>query len=140
MTEFNRERILEERSEQKQRLQNARALADMVKQQQRGGGGGVAPGDDSVSRAAKRMLHFCLYFVSVLIDDYEGQHTARGATKEKTQRLDELKAKRKAKDDKKRVSHATNASSSISSSHPVQSPQLSLTTRPFRLTSRHGYI
>lgn len=55
MTEFNRERILEERSEQKQRLQNARALADMVKQQQRGAGGG----DDNVSRAAKRM--FCFF-------------------------------------------------------------------------------
>lgn len=55
MTEFNRERILEERSEQKQRLQNARALADMVKQQQRGAGGG-ASGDDNVSRAAKRMI------------------------------------------------------------------------------------
>jgi hypothetical protein len=37
-----------------------------------------------------------------------GQHTARGATKEKTQRLDELKAKRKAKDDKKRVRHFAN--------------------------------
>lgn len=37
-----------------------------------------------------------------------GQHTARGATKEKTQRLDELKAKRKAKDDKKRVGHSSN--------------------------------
>jgi len=66
----------------------------MVKQQQRGGssGGGVVPGDDSVSRAAKR------------------QHTAPGATKEKTQRLDELKAKRKAKDDKKR-SRANNSPS-----------------------------
>ena len=32
-----------------------------------------------------------------------GQHTARGATKEKASKLDELKAKRKAKDDKKRV-------------------------------------
>lgn len=37
-----------------------------------------------------------------------GQHTAPGATKEKTQRLDELKAKRKAKDDKRRVSHPVN--------------------------------
>ena len=60
MTEFNRERILEERSEQKQRLQNMRVFADMVKQQQRGGG--VAPGDDSVSRAAKRMLFFVYFF------------------------------------------------------------------------------
>ena len=60
MTEFNRERILEERSEKKQRLQTARALEDMVKQQQRGG---AAPGDDSVSRAAKRMLSFFVSFL-----------------------------------------------------------------------------
>ena len=66
MTEFNRERILEERSEQKQRLQNARALADMVKQQQRGGG--VTPGDDSVSRAAKRMLSCVFFLASILMD------------------------------------------------------------------------
>ena len=65
MTEFNRERILEERSEQKQHLQNARALEDLVKQQQRGG---VALGDDSVSRAAKRMLSFlCLSLGCILI-------------------------------------------------------------------------
>ena len=120
MTEFNREQILEERSEQKQRIQNARTFADMVKQQQRGGGGGVAPGDDSVSRAAKRVL-FCLSFVSMLMDGYEGQHTVRGATKEKTQRLDELKAKRKAKDDKKRVSHPTISLNLIASPHTVQS-------------------
>ena len=69
-----------------------------------------------------------------------GQHTVRGATKEKTQRLDELKAKRKAKDDKKRVRHSAHPII-IASSHPiVQGPQLSLTTRPFPLTSRHGYI
>ena len=67
MTEFNRERILEERSEQKQRLQNARALADMVKQQQRGGSG-VASGDDNVSRAAKRMPY--LFFMSVLMCEW----------------------------------------------------------------------
>lgn len=66
MTEFNRERILEERSEQKQRLQTARALEDMVKQQQRGG---VALGDDSVSRAAKRMFSFwCLSLISLLME------------------------------------------------------------------------
>ncbi|KAF8153059.1 hypothetical protein B0H34DRAFT_722097 [Crassisporium funariophilum] len=83
MTEIRREEILSERDEEKQRLKNQRAISDMVKQQQRGGASGA--GDDSVSRAAKR------------------QHTARGATKEKAQRLDELKAKRKAKDDKKRT-------------------------------------
>ncbi|CAA7268808.1 unnamed protein product [Cyclocybe aegerita] len=81
MTEFRREQILEERAEERQRLQNAKMLADMVRQQQ---GGGGASADDSVSRAAKR------------------QHQARGATKEKAHKLDELKAKRKAKDDKKR--------------------------------------
>ena len=32
-----------------------------------------------------------------------GQHAQRGATKEKTKKLDELKARRKAKDEKKRV-------------------------------------
>ncbi len=32
-----------------------------------------------------------------------GQHAVRGATKEKSRKLDELKAKRKAKDEKKRV-------------------------------------
>lgn len=65
MTEFNRERILEERSEQKQRLQTARALEDMVKQQQRGG---VAHGDDSVSRAAKRMRSFFVSLISTVTD------------------------------------------------------------------------
>ncbi|KAH9474656.1 RNA polymerase-associated protein [Psilocybe cubensis] len=78
MTEFQREQVLEERAGERQRIQNARMLADLVRQQ-RGGSG-----DDSVSRAAKR------------------QHTQRGATKEKSNKLDELKAKRKAKDDKKR--------------------------------------
>lgn len=32
-----------------------------------------------------------------------GPHTVRGATKEKSRKLDELKAKRKAKDEKQRV-------------------------------------
>ena len=35
-------------------MQNARMLADLVKSQQRGGAAGA---EDSVSRAAKRMLH-----------------------------------------------------------------------------------
>lgn len=33
-----------------------------------------------------------------------GKHTIRGATKEKTRKLDELKAKRKAKEERARVS------------------------------------
>ncbi|KAF9563835.1 hypothetical protein CPC08DRAFT_686074 [Agrocybe pediades] len=80
MTEFKREQILEKRAEERQRRLNRRQLDDIVRQQQRGTGA-----DDSVSRAAKR------------------QHTARGATKEKSSKLDELKAKRKAKDEKKRA-------------------------------------
>jgi RNA polymerase-associated protein RTF1 len=51
MTEFQREQILEERSGERQKIQNAKMLADLVRQQQRGGAGGV---DESVSRAAKR--------------------------------------------------------------------------------------
>lgn len=37
-------------------------------------------------------------------DEFVGQHAVRGATKEKSKKLDELKARRKAKDEKKRVS------------------------------------
>jgi RNA polymerase-associated protein RTF1 len=58
MNEFQREQILEERAADKQRVQNARMLADLVRSQQRGGAAGA---EDSVSRAAKRMFHrlFC---------------------------------------------------------------------------------
>lgn len=80
MTEIRREQILEERAEEKQRLQNSRQIADLVRQQR----SGTTNNEESVSRAAKR------------------QHTTRGATKEKASKLDELKAKRKAKDEKKR--------------------------------------
>lgn len=37
-------------------------------------------------------------------NQFAGQHAVRGATKEKSKKLDELKARRKAKDEKKRVS------------------------------------
>ncbi|PPQ76853.1 hypothetical protein CVT26_002304 [Gymnopilus dilepis] len=82
LTEFQREQILEERAGERQSILNARTLANLVRQQQRGAAVNV---EDSVSRAAKR------------------QHTARGSTKEKTHKLDELRAKRKAKDDRKRA-------------------------------------
>ncbi|PPR03365.1 hypothetical protein CVT24_012490 [Panaeolus cyanescens] len=80
MTEFQREEILEERMTTRQNILNARELKNMVRQQQQGYDAG-----DSVARAAKR------------------QHTARGATKEKAHKLDELKAKRKAKDEKSKT-------------------------------------
>ena len=65
MNEFQREQILEERAADKQRVQNARMLADLVRSQQRGGAAGA---EDSVSRAAKRMLHFRLFFCYLLGD------------------------------------------------------------------------
>lgn len=100
MPEIRREEILAERIEEKQRLQEKQVLAQMVKQQRSGGGGGGTfdADDDSVAKAAKR------------------QHTARGATKEKTRKLDELKAKRKAKDEsRKRAKLSPNASRRSSS-------------------------
>ncbi|KAK1220627.1 RNA polymerase-associated protein rtf1 [Marasmius sp. AFHP31] len=74
MSEVEREEILSQRAEERQRIQDKRALQQMVKDQRADG--------DSVAKAAKR------------------QHTARGATKEKSRKLDELKAKRRAKDEK----------------------------------------
>ncbi|KAF9045520.1 hypothetical protein BJ165DRAFT_1415491 [Panaeolus papilionaceus] len=79
MTEFQREEILEERMTTRQNILNARELKNMVRQQQQG-----YDSVDSVPRAAKR------------------QHTTRG-TKEKAHKLDELKAKRKAKDEKSKI-------------------------------------
>ncbi|KAF9012012.1 hypothetical protein BDQ17DRAFT_1420408 [Cyathus striatus] len=80
MSEIQREEILAQRAEEMQNLKDRRQLAQMVKNQGRPVDG------DSVAQAAKR------------------QHTVRGATKEKTRKLDELKAKRRAKDEKRRHS------------------------------------
>jgi len=54
MTEVRREQILEERAEERQRLQNARQIADLVRQQR----SGVPAAEENVSRAAKRKLLF----------------------------------------------------------------------------------
>jgi RNA polymerase-associated protein RTF1 len=64
--------------EEHQRIVDKRNLDQMLKDQTKGGD------SESVSQAAKR------------------QHSVRGATKEKFRKLDELKARRKAKDEKKR--------------------------------------
>ncbi|GLB39999.1 putative plus-3-domain-containing protein [Lyophyllum shimeji] len=77
MSEIEREEMIAQRLEEKQRLHDKRMISQMVKEQRAGDLEGVA-------KAAKR------------------QHTARGATKEKSRKLDELKAKRKAKDEKQR--------------------------------------
>lgn len=55
----------------------------------------------------QRLLNVCK--ISSLLGNridktWTGQHQVRGATKEKSKKLDELKARRRAKDDKKRVS------------------------------------
>ncbi|KAN0133045.1 plus-3 domain containing protein [Lactarius tabidus] len=78
MPEIEREELLAQRQEELQRITDKRNLDQMLKAQKAGDG-------DSISKAAKR------------------QHTIRGATKEKSRKLDELKAKRKAKDERKRT-------------------------------------
>ncbi|THU95934.1 plus-3-domain-containing protein [Dendrothele bispora CBS 962.96] len=75
MSEFDREDILAQRMEEVQKIKDKRAISQMVNAQR------TEP--DGVAKAAKR------------------QHTARGSTKEKTRKLDELRARRKAKDEKK---------------------------------------
>ncbi|KAI0061235.1 hypothetical protein BV25DRAFT_1917187 [Artomyces pyxidatus] len=78
LPEIEREEVLAQRLEEMQRIQDKRNLDQMLKAQKGGDG-------ESVSKAAKR------------------QHAVRGATKEKSRKLDELKARRKAKDEKKRT-------------------------------------
>ncbi|KAG7451546.1 plus-3-domain-containing protein [Guyanagaster necrorhizus] len=75
MSEIEREEIITGRLEDKQRMLDKRAISRMVKDQRSGDMDGVA-------RASKR------------------QRSSRGFTKEKSRKLDELKAKRKAKGDK----------------------------------------
>ncbi|KAG6915157.1 hypothetical protein DXG01_012974 [Tephrocybe rancida] len=97
LPEIEREDIIASRLEKLQRKHDSKMISQMVNQQHRGGDA------DTVAKAAKRMHlllnagpeTYSLYFV--------GQHTARGATKEKSRKLDELKAKRKAKDEKQRT-------------------------------------
>jgi hypothetical protein len=74
MSEIEREGILAERAEELNKKKLRRDIAALVQLQ-----------DESVSAAAKR------------------QHNAPGATKEKNRKLDELKAKRKAREEKGRV-------------------------------------
>lgn len=113
MSEIEREAILAERLEQMQKIQDRRKLQEMIRQQK-----GASNDADSVAKAAKRIqcfLHVCMpssYTRTSLV----GQHAVRGATKEKSRKLDELKAKRRAKDEKKRVCWLTSRNSSLS--HP----------------------
>lgn len=101
MPETAREEILAERSEKKQRLNEQQKLADLLNQRS-------AIGTDSVAKAAKRLWTPLVIPYLLLTIVPPGQHTVRGATKEKTRKLDELKARRKAKDEKKRVGASFN--------------------------------
>ncbi|KAI0356964.1 plus-3-domain-containing protein [Trametes cingulata] len=94
MSEIDREAILAQRQEEMQRYTDKRQLDHLLKLQS-----GRGSADESVSKAAKR------------------QHAVRGATKEKSRKLDELKAKRKAKDEKKRT--RTNSPKRDRSSSPM---------------------
>ncbi|KDQ32693.1 hypothetical protein PLEOSDRAFT_1060439 [Pleurotus ostreatus PC15] len=76
MSEFDREHTLALRSEEMERHRFQQSVSAKLAQ---------SKGDDNVAHAAKR------------------QHTARGATKEKTRRLEELKARRKAKGERDRT-------------------------------------
>jgi RNA polymerase-associated protein RTF1 len=97
MSEIEREEILSQRLEEKQRLKDKRMISQMVKDQ-RGTEG------ESVSKAAKRsFICFASHSWSVRLMPTTGQHMMRGATKEKSRKLDELKARRRAKDEKQRV-------------------------------------
>lgn len=78
MSEVEREDILAQRQEEMQRIQDKRNLDQMFRDR-------TGNGEENISKAAKR------------------SHAQRGATKEKSRKLDELKAKRKAKDEKKRT-------------------------------------
>jgi hypothetical protein len=83
LSEIDREGILAARLEEKEARDEGRKLAEMLKQNVSKSASGNA--DGNVSTAAKRA------------------HKVRGATKEKDKKLGELKARRKAKEEKKRV-------------------------------------
>ncbi|KAJ3976042.1 hypothetical protein EV361DRAFT_817349, partial [Lentinula raphanica] len=78
LPEVEREDIIATRMEARQKILDKKALALLVKEQRERDR--VGDSDGGVAKAAKR------------------QHTARGATKEKMSKLDELKAKRRAKE------------------------------------------
>ena len=107
MPEIEREELLAQRQEELQRITDKRNLDQMLKAQKAGDG-------DSISKAAKRASIIAIS--SRRSDVFPGQHTIRGATKEKSRKLDELKAKRKAKDERKRVCPSASRSFALSQS------------------------
>lgn len=99
LNEIDREEILAQRLEEMQRLQDKRSLDQMLREQR-----GEAGDPDAVANAAKRTFQPSMLCESVSLNVcLVGQHAVRGATREKSRKLDELKARRKAKDTKKTV-------------------------------------
>ena len=92
MPEIEREEILAQRAEEKRKYEENFKLNQLAQQQSNG---------DAVAAAAKSMLQFWTGTWILIIA--KGKHTQRGATKTKSDKLAELKAKRKAKDDRKKV-------------------------------------
>ncbi|KAF9030347.1 hypothetical protein BDZ89DRAFT_985499 [Hymenopellis radicata] len=80
MSELKREEVFAMREDQKQKVRDRNNVRNLL--HQRNGGGGSGGGDDSVARAAKRQ---------------------RSIGGEKSRKLDELKARRQAKGDKKKL-------------------------------------
>jgi|SRR6266404_1681814 len=122
MPEIEREEVLAQRLEELQRITDKRNLDQMLKAQKTGDG-------DSISKAAKRA---CIYRFLNSTHAFPGQHTIRGATKEKTRKLDELKAKRKAKDEKKRVRASASPSIARPQSYSSLEVLQSATGRPLQ--------
>ena len=93
MTEFEREDILKTRRDEKQNIEDKRQLEIILGAQKRGGP------QDSVSQAAKRTL----YCFRCTVDTHWplGEHGIRGATKEKTKQLENLRAKRTERAEKR---------------------------------------
>jgi RNA polymerase-associated protein RTF1 len=95
MPEIDREEILAGRLEEMQRLQDKRNLDAMLRIQK-----GQNDLDDSVAKSAKRGLSSSSVMYETELKEKAGPHAGR-SNKEKDRKLDELKARRKAKTDKK---------------------------------------
>jgi RNA polymerase-associated protein RTF1 len=94
MPETEREDILSQRMEEMQRFQDKVNLDRMLKAQK----GSSDNLNDSVAKAAKRKSLFSIWEI-ILMAIIAGKHTSIGVTKEKSKGLEQLKEKRRAKQD-----------------------------------------
>lgn len=96
MSEIKRQAILAQRQDEIRRFTDKRRL-DMTSKQQSGREGV----EGNMSKAARHTFNSRI--PSTYAHGLAGQHLVCDATKEKSRKLDELKARRKVKDEKKRV-------------------------------------